>query len=75
MTLVWFLYMHCGDLNKNGPHRLIYLNDWSQGVSLLEKIRRYSFVEGSVLLGMDFELSKAHAKHRVSLFLLPAVRV
>ena len=23
--------MECGGLNKNGPHRLFYLNAWSKG--------------------------------------------
>lgn len=33
---------------------------------------RRGFVGGSVLLGEDFEVSEAHAKPKVSLFLLPA---
>lgn len=44
-----------------------------QGVVLFEKIRRIrrcAFVEGSVLLGMGFEVSQVHDKPRsLSLFL------
>jgi hypothetical protein len=31
----------------------------------------FGLVQGSLLLGLDFEISKDHAKPRVSFFLLP----
>ena len=43
-----------------------------QGVALFEKIkriRRCGLVGGSVSLGVGFEISKAHAKPRVSLLM------
>lgn len=35
----------CGDLNKNGFHRLVDLNAWSQGVAFFESVRKSSLLE------------------------------
>jgi hypothetical protein len=48
---------------------LVYLvtREWS----CLRKIRRFGLVGLSVSLGVDFEVSEAHARPRFSLSLLP----
>jgi hypothetical protein len=51
----------CGGLNENSPHRLI-----GSGT-----ISRCGLVEGSVSLGVGFEVSNAHVWLSVSLCLLP----
>jgi hypothetical protein len=52
-------------LNKNNPHRLIYLviRRW-QYLRRISRIRRCGLVGGGVSLGLGFEVSKAHARPR-----------
>ena len=62
--------IYCSGLNKNGPHRLIYLSAWSPGVTLFDrirKIRRCGIVGASVSLRVGFDVSEACAMARVSL--------
>jgi hypothetical protein len=33
----------CGGLNKNSPHRFVYMNTWSPVGGIVGRIRRYSF--------------------------------
>lgn len=68
MSLLGFsMYITCGALSKNCPHRLIFecLVDY-QGAKLFERIRRIrrcGLVGGTVSLGVAFDNTKAHARH------------
>ena len=48
---------YCGDLNRNGPHKLINLNPWSLGRSTILNDWKCELVKGSVSLGVGFEVS------------------
>jgi hypothetical protein len=53
----------CGGLNENGPHR-------PEGVALLEMCpfwNRCGFVVGSVPQGLDFEVSEAQTRSKLTL--------
>lgn len=69
----------CSSLNKNGPHRLVYLNIFSlgsdatgQGLVNLALLEWHGLVGGSVSLQVGFGVSKTQARPRVSRFLMPA---
>lgn len=48
-------------VNKNGPHRLMYLNVWFPvGGNCLRKIRRRFLLGGGMPLWVSSEVSKAH---------------
>lgn len=49
------IFRRRGNVNKNGPHKLMYFNSWLQLVELFEK------VEGGLPLGLGFEVSRASA--------------
>ena len=55
-----------GSLNENGPFSFIDLNVWLPRNSSSERIRRWGFVWGSVLLREEFGISKVHSKSRFS---------
>ena len=59
---------YCVGLNKNGPHRLIYLTYGHQEVTLIEKIRICGLAEGNMSLEIGFEISRAQARPNVSLY-------
>lgn len=60
----------CGDLNKNGPHRLIYFECLvSSSWNCLGRTRGCDFVGGNMSLVVDLEVSEALAS--LSLSLLP----
>ena len=64
--------VECGGLNRNDPHRLIYLNAFFTGEwCYLTRIRKYGIVGGSMSLGLGFGISIAQARPSVSLFLFP----
>lgn len=49
----------CGGLNENNYQRHKYLNTWSPvGSTVLGRFRRCGHAGESVLLGVDFEVSK-----------------
>lgn len=48
------------------PYRLTYLRDWPPYEEMFGKIRRCDLIEGSGLLGMGFEISKAHTRPSIS---------
>ena len=58
----------CGGLNKNGPHRLIYLNACSLiGETVLGRIRRCGLIGGVLSLRVCLEVLKAHIRPSLSL--------
>lgn len=63
LVTIWNLeikVVRCGGMNKNGSHWLIYLTAWPLvGGNVLERVGRCGLVEGSVSLGVGFEVSKA----------------
>ncbi|EDM02560.1 rCG36869, partial [Rattus norvegicus] len=69
------IHPRCGDLNENGSHRLIYLNPKSLESGIIwEKKKSESWQEmyhGGGGLGVDFEVSKAHARPKSLPLLLP----
>lgn len=59
---------HFGDLNTNGPFRLLYLNACSRLVELFRKNEEDGLVGGSVPQGMGFEVLKTHTSSNLPLF-------
>ena len=58
--------------SENSPHRLTYLNAWSQGGgTVLGRIRRYGLVEEGMSLGVGFEILKVHTSPPLPLPLTP----